>query len=965
MNASEVRAALDAGEFSDVLTTLSDLPWLEARCKESIERLLDDLSWVLRVSPNALPASATVDHASGARLDRVALQLLATTLLTHREALTRAPHRLFELTYNTLYWLDAPERRAHLDAPPAEFIEGRRLWRWMEHWRECFELRAGAVWLRRLRPHAEAMLATWQVGEGYAALGEDGRHVLFSRPVPGYRSMTASQKQSPWRLGEACPAPTGERLLSYTAERAQLWSSEVRGPLRVLGPHPGEIRRAFFLGEGRLLVTASARGVQALRGDDGVPLAVWTGDDDTEALPCDDGMVLLHQSEATLLLDVSRMTCSKSGLTGPYPAEWTLGANKKTQVSYRLDPGIYPPGRAYPSELCLLDARTGTARLTLVSPRGVSGRLSPDGNWLLTYTGSFAQLWTTDTLAQVHVWQCPDKIDDAVFAQDGSVIVIASYHVNSYRELHAFRVDDGQRLGILTLEGSVEALQRCGEGRVLFHCHGWQIWDFVQPAIPVAESTGDSYYYTTVSPAGDRLVRYRSGTGLEGWALPENKRLFQQESRSAHDLAFHPNGGSFVVTGEYGGASHDATSGERRTSLSVGTYQKLFFQPTGRYLLTCHDGQWSLWDLTTMDRVARAQTDRFFGNHASWSGDGETVVFGDWKGSLLADLSTLVPPLRLRDDARLPEIRYPQLRFSSTGATLVVRHKNGMSFWNASQGVMIRSVEGEQKGFFGRGVLVRQGDSLAAFATEDGCELWRVTLPKAEYEDFCVAEAEGVVLHDKRERSLTALGLNDGQTRYSLDDTKLVLHDREVVVTASATGELCLRAIETAAILVTLPDLRAGRDRGSFAVSPDRSWLAHQRYDEVDLWDLEARALRHTVFDSGSMRFRSDGALVLYSSVSPQSGNTDTCSEAVYDPATGKCISSRTWDEYGYGPDIPYEVAPGIIATGSTLRIHDTDLQLPYECLAHCTARGEIFVASTHTGRVEIYELRRGVPPTP
>lgn len=962
MNASELRVALDAGEYSDVLTTLCDLPWLEARCKESVQGLLDDLWWVLRASPGGLPASVCVDHASGARLDRAALQLLATTLSTHREALTGAPHRLFELTYNTLYWQDAPAGRAHLDAAPAEPGEGRELWRWMEHWREGFERRAGAAWLRRLRPPAEGMLATRPVGGGYAALGKDGRHLLFSRPVPGYRC--TGQQPPPWRLGEACPAPTGERLLSYRDGRAELWSSEVRGPLRVLAPHPGEIRRAFFDRQGRLLVTASARAVQALRGDDGVALAVWTGDDDAEALPCDDGMVLLHQSQATLLLDLARRTYSVSGLTGPYPDQWTIGADAKTRVSYRLDRGIYPPGRAYPSELCLLDARTGAARMTLVSPKGVTGRLSPDGTRLLSCSGSFAQLWDTDTLAHIHSWLCPYAINDAVFSRDGSVIVIASYHVNSFRELHAFRVDDGQKLGTVTLEGSVEALQPCGEGRVVFHCHGWKLWDFSGPAVPVAESAGDSphsYYYTAVSAAGDRLVRHRRESGLEGWALPENRRLFRREYQSVHDLAFHPGGDYFVVTGEYRGAAFDATSGEHRASFPLGTYQHLFFQPTGRYLLTCHDGQWSLWDLTTMERVARAQTGRFYGNHASWSRDGEAFVFGDWEGSSFADMSTLVPPMRWHDDTRPPETSYPRLRFSPTGASLVVRHKQGMSWWSTSQGVMTRFVEGEQLDWFDRGVLMRHGDVLAAYSMEDGGELWRVDLPRAEYENFHLAEVVGVLLHDDRKRRLTALGLNDGRTRYVLDDTKLVLHDREVIVTESATGEVGLRAIETAAMLVTLPDLRADRYMASFAISPDRAWLAHQ-HDGVDLWDLKARALARTLSDSGSMRFRSDGGLVLYTSVSPQSGNTDTCSESVYDPATGKCVESRTWDESGYGggPDVPRELAPGIVVTGSTLRVLDTDVQLPQGGLAHCTPRGEVFVASMRSGRVEIYALRRG-----
>ena len=1007
----DLRAALGAGEHHTVLAALSDLAWLEARCAASFSTLLDELAWVLRGAPRPLPPGAHLDHPSGAHLERGALLLLEAVVQASAEELARHPGRLFEVVYNTLYWHDAPARAAHHDgtlaaptggpgcAPPACLPTGAAIWCWMEHWRATFEARPGAAWLRRLRPPPEGPLPSWRVGQGAAQLSPDGRTLLLRRPVPGYTSSThadgsagphthlASQPRlrpaaRAWRLGERCPAPEGERFVRYIAERAQLWSNVGLTPLCDLEPHRGAIRRAVFVGQGRLLLTASAREVHAVRGADGVGVASWAGgagDEDLEAMPCDDGLVLLHRPQGALLWDLSNEP-SPTGMTGPPPEAWTRREGK-VQAAYRLNTGVYPPGRAYPAELRCLDAGTGAARMTLVSPEGINGRVSPDGACLLTYTGKHARLWAADSLAPLWVLgPHPETIRSVAFSGDGSVVVLASF-----RELRAFGVADGAALGALGAESVTSAsgagagpfaaralplqvsdLQPCGEGRVLFHSEGWRLWDFVHPPTLASQPTG-SHAYSAVSPTGHRLVQYRQGEGLEGWALPAGELLFRQKAAQAYPLAFHPGGRLFAVAGDYGRIElRDATTGEPTETIAIGKRGApswLGFDPTGRFLLICHEGDWALWALAAAQVVARARTGRFYGNHATWSRDGRTFAFGDWEGTRMADLTELAPAVRWRDDARPPDRDYPRLHFSPSGETLVLRHGDGIAFWEVAGGVLKRFVEAKLVAFFAQGgrVLGRRGGALLAFDSEDGAELWEVPLPPADFENVEVADGEGLLLHDDRKGTLVALGQDDGRERYRLQGLTLVLHSREVFLARSAAGEIGLREVATGAERLLLP-MPGGADR--FALSPDRRWLAAWT-DKVLVWDLTAGTVRHT-FEPGwggsGLTFRADGALVISTCVSPQSGNTDSCSESVYDPATGACIDSSSWDEPSYATDdTPREVAEGVLQVGALLRVGGVDLPLPSRALARGTPSG-VFVASTSTGRVELYQLCRTLP---
>ncbi len=586
--------------------------------------------------------------------------------------------------------------------------------------------------------------------------------------------------------------------------------------------------------------------------------------------------------------------------------------------------------------------------------------MSPDGACLLTFTGKHARLWGADSRTPLRVLgPLPVAIESAAFSGDGSVVVLASF-----RTLRAFRVDDGAPLGALDAE-SISGLQPCGDARVIFHSseRGWLLWDFLHPPTLAAQPTG-THDYSAVSPTGHRLVQYRQGEGLEGWALPAGTLLFRHKAALAHQLAFHADGSSFAAAGENGRIElRDATTGEPITTIATGLRgvpSWLGFDPAGRFLLLCHEGEWALWELAAAQVVARARTGRFYGNHASWSRDGRRFAFGDWESTWMADLTGLAPVVRSRGDARPPERDYPQLQFSPTGQTLVVRHRDGLAFWDVASGVQKQFVDARLVTYFagGRRVLGRRGGALVAFDVEDGAELWDAPVPPVDFESVEVADAEGLLLHDDGNGTLVALAQDDGRARYRLRGVHLALHSGEVFLARRATGELGLHEVATGVERLSLP-MPPGSAR--FALSPNRRWLAAWTSD-VLLWDLTTRTVRHT-FDPGwggsGLAFRADGALVISTCITPQSGNTDSCSESVYDPETGACVESRSWDESAYATDdTPREVAEGIFQMGLSLRVGGVDLPLPAGSLARRTPGG-VVVASTSSGRVELYQLRR------
>jgi len=432
-----------------------------------------------------------------------------------------------------------------------------------------------------------------------------------------------------------------------------------------------------------------------------------------------------------------------------------------------------------------------------------------------------------------------------------------------------------------------------------------------------------------VSPAGDCLVQQRGGAMLEGWSLPDGTRRFEQPIRGfTMSLAFDATGAFFAGND---GIIRDATTGAEVRRVPGGSSPYPSFDPRGRFVVTRHEEHARLWDLTTGALAAEVSTGRIGDMRAHWSDDGRVLVLGDWRTALIADVTALAPEPR-----REPPVRHGwKTRFSPSGTTLIVDHEGGIGFWDVAAGAMRIFVEATGLlTLFAAGsrVLVRRGDSLIALATEDGTSVWRIDLPGSNYDDAHVADELGVLLLDRRDAGdVIALAMDDGRERFRLTGVRVALFDRDVFLTRTSAEGACLRSTATGAEILALATGRAER----FAISPDHRWLAAYA-DDIDIWDLTTRALHRTITGANSFRFREDSAaLITHTWQSQQSGNQDWNSEDIYDVLTGACISSRGWwdNEVASAPD-----------------------ELSCE-----TASGEVFVASTRGGQVELFR-RHGHP---
>jgi WD40 repeat protein len=604
-------------------------------------------------------------------------------------------------------------------------------------------------------------------------------------------------------------------------------------------------------------------------------------------------------------------------------------------------------------DLYLIDVMTASARFKFAGAN--RGRFSPDGSHLLTSTGPTAALWASDAQTRLHILgPHPADIQRIMFSRDGQRVFTMCT-----RELRAWRVTDGSCATHATSD-FIEDVLLCGDDAIVFYERGvgWQRWDGTATPTRVADDTAE-YLVIAVSKAGDRFVQQNSSKpSLQGWSVADGTQLFETKTQFMMALAFHPDGARFIGTD---GVLRDATTGTETSRLSTGQSRQPSFDPTGRFLLTSNgtygNEAW-VWNVATGTVIARIAITRVSHLHPIWSHDGRVVALPHLGVTAIADLSALSPSLPSRDDAH-PVGSYPRPRFSPSGATLVVGHEDGIGFWDAERGVIRTFVDGvEDMGSFdtGRRVLGRRGVTLHAYGSEDAAELWRTELSRGDFESMRAADAGGVVLvaQSLPTQRIVALDINDGTRRYEIADERLILCDGDVLLTgATDAGVVKLRASATGEV-----SLEIQTTASTFALSPDHRWLAAVA-SKLEVWDLKTGTLSRTIeSEARIVSFRDDSAAVIASDwQTQQSGNQDWNTEAIYDLATGGCISSRGWWDYDAEPSPPRELAPGIFLCDGHLRVHGTVVLLPIKPEVCRTERGEIVVASTHDQRVELFVL--------
>lgn len=287
---AELRAALAAGDDVAVIAAATDLELVEARCRASVDALLDDLAFVLRGAPRPLAVEARLEHVSGARLDRAVVAMLETVLDAARAVLRRDPGQLLPILHDELYWIDAPARAAHGAPSPGD----RQLWRWLEHHAE-FAARAGAWWLRSLRPprFAHTALPRWRTPGTIAAVSPDGAWALVARDGLALLELrTGAVRQSFGSGARGRFAPVGDRLVVWRDAAVELLGVAAATPPIALTPTIAPVHDAAFSADGQVLFVAASREVHAYRVADGTRLATLAFAAAGLA-PCGDGALLL------------------------------------------------------------------------------------------------------------------------------------------------------------------------------------------------------------------------------------------------------------------------------------------------------------------------------------------------------------------------------------------------------------------------------------------------------------------------------------------------------------------------------------------------------------------------------------------------------------------------------------------------------------------------------------------------
>lgn len=601
--------------------------------------------------------------------------------------------------------------------------------------------------------------------------------------------------------------------------------------------------------------------------------------------------------------------------------------------------------------LVLLDARTGNVRATLSNAADAGGRFARDGNRFVVRAATSVQLWSGEPPVPGATFgpQAHD-IEDVVFSCSGDELI-----TQARNELRVFRFADGTCVATRKLRRRVSRILACAGGVVVHDGTSWRHWDYARDQMGRTRMDGYAEY-TAVSPSGDRMLSGAHDGRLGCWSLPDTTSMFVLPGSSS-PIAFHPSGDSFAMRDHYSRVIfRDATSGAERGRFHRSNTASMTYDPTGRYLVLEHSwGPSALWDIAASRVAAYIHQQSRAGSRVVFSGDGKVLAMGARESTTIVDMTSLAPLVPWRDDA-LPVDEYSQGDFSPTGETLVVRHERHLSFWDVARGVIRCQVEACAVTVFDHGasILARRGPVLVALAIENGAELWRTALLAGDRESVIAVDAARLLLHS--EERIIVLGMDDGKERYRIEGETIRVCQGEWLVTRTSTGDVMLRALDSGVAVVRLPAL--GGD--SYALSPDRRWLAVQRND-LEIWDLTTgtRAVALQVSGSPSFSFRSDSAaLRTWRWQTQQSGNQDLLEEVMFDVPSGAVLDRSTTWENDLKSD-PSEVATGVVLDEQALRVDGVCLALPGHPIVARTRSGAVRVATVRVGRVELYELRR------
>lgn len=556
-------AALARGDEAAVLRLLTDLTGLERRANESIDALLTDLAFVLRLAPTPLSADAQLILPSGTCASRDLLMLLETLLERQREPLVAdRALPLFPLLFDWFYWFRNPPANARVERPASRHHPHYE--RWVEAERLSRAAPPGApspeLWLRRLllwRPAIRCEPASAFRARCARAVATSAtcwsRAACRSTAHRGVDARRRDHDRADAHRGVSRRPRLALRARSHRAHRraAACSSAHSSAALRRSQPRAAHRHRERRAGGGRSVErgTLGASGPGPLR----------------QLLPLDHGPTILHHPSGSRLFNLTQAT--PIGLVGPVPSSvtFTEGAKKR----------IYNLSRDATRELRLVDGDSGRVLLGLVLAARMqieapSTNLSPDGTRLLVWNRGRAQLWSTETLAPIAALPAfGDSINTSISAveltNDSELVFIANGNT-----LYWFAASDATPRGALRFAGSdgkpdenldYVHLARAGTRAVLLYAGS--AWHFVDPAIgTLGPAMAIGYHHPpVVAPDGTFVVLFGSKS-IQVHSLPDGTLRFEVETYS-HDVGISTDSATIELRYERRLQRFDARTGEK------------------------------------------------------------------------------------------------------------------------------------------------------------------------------------------------------------------------------------------------------------------------------------------------------------------------------------------------------------------------------------------------------------------
>lgn len=916
----EVAAALDRGDDAAVLRLLTDVARIERRVRESIDALLTDLAFVLRLAPTPLANDAQLILPSGTYASRDLLVLLETLLELQYDALSadRAPP-LFPLLFDWFYWFD-PSANARVDEPASRHHPHYE--RWVEAERLSRAAPPGtpspALWLRRLPPVAarDPIRTCFGIPGTLRERSRDERRLLVACDLALYERSEGRTLGGPIMTEPA-------RIAAYHDDRVSLYALDRIEPIAELPPAAAPIRQMRFVDRNRALLTATANDVHAWHSVDGAPLGAAGPGPLRQLLPLDHGPTILHHPSGSRLFDQTKAT--PVGLSGPVSSSVTFTQGKKKD-SYNLN-------RNATRELRLVDGDSGRVLLGLVLAgrmqiEAPSTDLSPDGARVLVWNRGRAQLWSTETLAPIAALPAfGDSINMSIsaveFSNDSELCFIANGNT-----LFWFAASDAQTRGELRFAGSDDKpdarldyvrLARAGERSVLLYAG--TAWHFVNPAIgTLGPAMTIGYHYPPVVAPDGTFVVLLDSKSMRVHSLPDGALRFEVKTYS-HDVGIAADGATIELRNERSIKRFDAVTGEELALREAPPVE----QPASR-----------IHEPRDRNRI-RIDT-----------------------GALTTSVRLLVVP-----EPRLPNTR---VRFlGGDGRHLLTEHESGLRLWDLATGRAALDWAGERvvltpelmAGEPPR-VLIRRGDELVLRELTDGRALWRRALRLPDVERASLSRDGRTFLIEAKGGGLVALDAASGDERYVLADAKVHKHcARHVVVTLAGQANTIVE-IESGRTIAVLPG-----ERGVYGVSRDGEWaLRPGAYSHCEIWRLDSQQLVTTFeYEGGTPYFLEEPVRVqTFESISPQSGNTDTDIWREYEVPSGRLLRTRSEDVYGYGfldrARTPGTLAPGVVLESDGLVVDGTRLSLDANQAVGVGLDGTIYVA-TETALFDLFAIER------